>query len=375
VKRKYYIIAGEASGDMYGSSLVESMLKIDPNLRFKGFGGEKMKKSGVDISIGIDKLAVMGFLEVLLNIMRILSYFRKAKSEILEFQPDALILIDYPGFNLRLAEWAKKRGLKVYYYIAPMVWAWGKKRIPKIKAYTDKLFVILPFEEEFFKNHGIDAVYVGNPLLEEISKFRSDPAFSDKYSIPSESVKVAFFPGSRLAELKNNIDPVLSVIEKSKDKIFLVAARSELKSKIQPRLSHLDNVRIIYDQNYDILNVADAGIIKSGTASLEAVIFKVPHFVIYKTSYISNLIIKKLVTNIKFASLINLILDKEVVTELLQEQIYPKNVDKELSRVLTPSIRDLMINDFEKCKFSIKIEKNPSELVAEYIVGNTGLKL
>lgn len=369
MKRKFYIIAGEASGDMYGSSLVESMLKIDPDIRFKGFGGEKMKKSGVDISVGIDKLAIMGFLEVLMNLRRILSYFRKAKSEILQFQPDALILIDYPGFNMRMAEWAKKRGLKVYYYIAPMVWAWGKKRIPKIKAYIDKLFVILPFEKEFFKTHGIDAVYVGNPLLEEISKFRSDPVFFDKYNIPTGSVKVAFFPGSRVAELKSNIDPVLPVIEKSKDKIFLVAARSDIKSILLTRISHLDNVRIIYDQNYDILNVADAGIIKSGTASLEAVIFKLPHVVIYKISYISHLIIKKVVTGIKFASLINIILGKEVVTELLQEQICPQNVDKELCRVLTPSIRDEMINEFEKCKLAIKIEKFPSELVAEYIMG------
>lgn len=368
--RKFYIIAGEASGDLYGSSLVESMLKSDPEIRFKGFGGEKMKKAGVDISIGIDKLAIMGFLEVMVRMWDLLAYFRRAKSEILEFKPDALILVDYPGFNLRMAEWAKKRGIKVYYFIAPMVWAWGKKRIPKIKANIDKLFVILPFEKAFFNAHGIDVKYVGNPLIEEINKFKPAPDFLKNLNVPSDCVKVAFFPGSRVAEIERNVDPVIPVIEKNKDKVFLVAARSELNSKKLKKLIQLKNVRIIYDQNYDILNVADAGIIKSGSSSLEAAIFRIPHVVIYKTGFINQFIIKRLVTGIKFASLVNLILDRKVVSELLQDQINTENIGKELEGVLNASNRLEMIKDFEKCINAIKINKYPSEMVAEYILEN-----
>ena len=366
--RKYYIIAGEASGDMYGSSLVESMLKIESDLQFKGFGGEKMGKVGVDISIDIEKLSIIGFFEVLKNLRKILSYFKKAKSEIMQFQPDGLILIDYPGFNLRMAEWAKKRGIKVYYYIAPTVWAWGKGRIPKIKANIDKLFVIFPFEKEFFKSHGIESIYVGNPLMEEINKFKPDPDFLSRHNIPSESKKIAFFPGSRISELNRNIDPILPVIENNGDKIFIVAARSSLNNEKFIELNSMDNVRIVYDRNYDILKVADAGIIKSGTASLEAAIFKVPMVVIYKTGLLNQIIIKQLVTGIKYASLINLILNKQVVTELFQNEINPENVQRELEKILFSERRQQMLNDFEQGIKAILIDRYPSEVVAEEIL-------
>lgn len=368
--RKYYIIAGEASGDSYGSSLVESMLKIDADIRFKGFGGDKMKKSGVDISIGIDKLAVIGFLEVLVNLRRILSYFRKAKSEILQFQPDALILIDYPGFNLRMAEWAHKRGMKVYYYIAPQVWAWGIGRIPKIRSFIDRLFVILPFEESFFKLHNVNSEYVGNPLMEEIDSFIPDKTFLSENNIDVNKKKIAFFPGSRKAEILKHIEPVLPVIENNPDMIFLVAARSGQDTKELKSLYRQPNVRIIFDKSYDILHNSDAGIIKSGTSTLEALVFNVPLVVIYKTSFISQLIIKHLVNDIKFVSLINLIHNKEVVKELLQYKVTPQNISAELQKVLDSKTREFILKDYSLIRAILIKDKYTSKVVAEKIISD-----
>ncbi|MGE5354806.1 MAG: lipid-A-disaccharide synthase [Deltaproteobacteria bacterium] len=370
MRKKYYIIAGEASGDMYGASLVNAMIKLNPETEFRGFGGEKMKNAGVNITLGIDRLAIFGFFEVLLNFKRLLSYFTVAKKEILEFQPDAVIFIDYPGFNMRMAKWAKENHIKVYYYIAPKVWAWGKNRIETLKKYVDKLFLILPFEKEFFKKHGVDAVYVGNPLLEEINKYNFDPGFSLKHNIPSEKIKIAFFPGSRINELKKNIEPLVPLIRNSQNMIFLIAARSDVKFKKLKELKNYENVRIIYDQNYDILKLADAGIIKSGTASLEAVIFRLPHVVIYKTGLINQLIMEPIIRRLKFSSLVNLILDKMSVKELFQNRVNPYYVDMELQKTLEPVNRKRMLDDFDQCINSIMIKKYPSELVAEHILSD-----
>ena len=243
----------------------------------------------------------------------------------------------------------------------------GKNRIKKIKDYIDKLFVILPFEKDFFKKHNISVEYVGNPLVEEISKYKFDPDFLINNSVPAEKIKVAFFPGSRLNEIKKNIDPLIPLLRKNKDMIFLIAARSDVKLKNITELKNLKNVRIIFDQNYDILKVSDAGIIKSGTASLEAVIFRVPHVVIYKTGLFNQLIMGRIVRRIKFASLVNLILDKPVVNELFQDKVNSENVETELLKTLETVNRKRMLNDFDQCINAIMIEKYTSELVARHI--------
>jgi len=369
VSRKYYIIAGESSGDMHAANLVKAMTKIDHGIEIYGFGGLKMKEAGVEIHRGLDKLSLVGFVEIIKHLKAIRENFKIAKKEIRKLKPEALILIDYPGFNLRMAKWAKSKGIKVYYYIAPQVWAWGKKRVKKMKEYIDKLFVILPFEEEFFRKNGIEAEFVGHPLLEEISGFNMEDNFLVKNNIPVNKKLIAFLPGSRISEIKKNIQPILPVIKNNKDFFFLVAAKKELPENVFSLLNSYENVKIIYDQAYKIYNVCDAGIIKSGTSTLEAALFELPQVVVYKVKFISYLIAKNLV-DVKFASLVNLILNKEVVRELLQNNLTYENVDKELKRLFEKGNRERMLNDYFKLSGMIKREKFASETVAEKILND-----
>ncbi len=367
MNKKFYIIAGEVSGDLHASNLVKAMFKLNKEIQIKGFGGLRMEQAGVDISRGLDKLSLVGFVEVLKHLKTIRENFSIAKREILEMKPDAVILIDYPGFNLRMAKWAKSQGIKVIYYIAPQVWAWGKKRVSKMKKYIDKLFVILPFEEEYFRKNGIDADFVGHPLLEEISQFKMEDDFLVKNNVPVNKKLIAFLPGSRISEIRKNINPVLPVVEKNPDFFFLVAARSGLEEDTFKVFDNFTNIKVIYDQTYKIFNVCDAGIIKSGTSTLEAALFELPQLVIYKVKYLSYLIAKNLV-DVKFASLVNLILNKELVTELLQNDFTSKNVDKELKRLFDADIRKNILNEYLKLNELIWKDKFASEIVAERIL-------
>jgi len=368
--KKYYIVAGEVSGDMHAANLVRAMHKIDSNIKFKGFGGEKMQKAGVEISRGLDKLSQVGFIEIIKQLGDIKQNFKIAKSEIIDFKPDALILLDYPGFNLRMAEWAKSKGIKVFFYISPQVWAWGKKRVVKMKKFIDKLFVILPFEQEFFRKNGVNAEFVGNPLIEEIDKFKVQNDFHTKHNIPLDKKLVAFLPGSREAEIKRNIDEVIPVIKQNNDKIFLIAAKANLDKSYFSNLDSLENVRIIFEQSYNIFKIADAGIIKSGTSTLEAALFELPQVVVYRINYLSYLIAKKLVKDLKFVSLVNLIFDKKVVTELLQHDFNTKMVSEELSTLFDEATRFRMISNYKKLRAMLLKDKYASEIVAERILDN-----
>jgi len=365
---KYYIIAGEVSGDMHAANLVSAMLKKEPSIQFKGFGGNKMAASGVEISRGLDKLSLIGFVEIIKHLGTIKENFKIAKKEILKFKPTAIILIDYPGFNLRMAEWAKEQNIKVYFYVAPQVWAWGKKRVVKMKKFIDKLFVILPFEQEFFRKNGVDAEFVGNPLLEEIDKFKKQDDFKLSNKIPKGKKIVAFLPGSREEEIKRNINSVIPVIKNNQDKHFLVAAKSELQSSYFDSLAELENVQIIYDKSYDIYNVSDAGIIKSGTSTLEAALFNLPQVVVYRINYLSYLIAKNLVKDLKFVSLVNLIFDKKVVTELLQHDFNSENVKLELSLLFEDKPRRTMLDNYQNLRNMLLKGKYASEIVAEKIL-------
>ena len=367
MRKKFYIIAGEVSGDLHASNLVKQMFKLNKEIQIKGFGGQRMEQAGVQISRGLDKLSLVGFVEILKHLNTIRENFAIAKREILEMQPDAVILIDYPGFNLRIAKWAKSQGIKVIYYIAPQVWAWGKSRVRKMKKYIDKLFVILPFEEEFFKNNGIDAQFVGHPLLEEVAGFKMEDDFLIKNDIPVNKKLVAFLPGSRISEIRKNISPVLPVIEKNQDFFFLVAAGSELTEDTFKVFDNFANVKVIYNQTYKILNVCDAGIIKSGTSTLEAALFELPQVVIYKVKFLSYLIAKNLI-DVKYASLVNLILNKELVRELLQNDFVSENVDRELKRLFDSGVRNNIINEYLKLNKLIRKDKTASEIVAERIL-------
>lgn len=368
MSRKFYIIAGETSGDMHGSALVNAIKKIEPETQFKGFGGNLMRNEGVEISIDIDKLAVIGFSAVIMNIFRLLSYFKLAKQHIKEFKPDAVILIDYPGFNLRLAAWLHKKGIKVYYYIAPMVWAWGTGRIKKIRNNIDKLFVILPFEEEFFKNHGVDCTYVGNPLFEKIESYIPDPEFLQKYKIPEEKTKIAFFPGSRKAEIRHHMKPMVQFIKENTDKIFLIATSDDFYSPDLKIIQNEPNVRIIFDKNYDILYYSDAGIIKSGTSSLEAVMFRLPHLVIYKTGFINYILMSYFLRNLKYISLASFILGKKVVDEFLQYDYNYVKISQYLNKILNEEAKIKILNNYDECIELLKVDTKVSETLAKKIL-------
>ena len=373
--KRYYIIAGEVSGDMHAANLVNAMKELDSSIEFRGFGGELMQNAGVKISRGLDKLSLIGFVEIIKHLGTINENFRIAKREIVEFNPTAIILIDYPGFNLRMAEWAKSKGIIVYFYVAPQVWAWGKKRIVKMKKFIDKLFVILPFEQEFFRQNGLDVEYVGNPLIQEIDRFEMEDDFLVNHNIPVNKKIVAFLPGSRESEIKRNIKSVIPVIKNNLDKYFLVAARTGLDTSHFEELESLDNVKIIFDDSYKIFNVSDAGIIKSGTSTLEAALFELPQVVVYKVNYLSYLIVKNLVKDLKFVSLINLIFNRKVVTELLQHDFNPDLLEKELNLLFEPNKRKDMLTDYQKLRGILKKDKYASQIVAERIIATQEINI
>jgi lipid-A-disaccharide synthase len=314
---KYYIIAGEASGDLHGSNLIKEIKHLDPAASIRAWGGDLMKDAGASLVKHYRDLAFMGFLEVIKNLPTILQNIKFCKQDIEAWQPDVLVLIDYPGFNLRIADWAKKHGCKVVYYIAPQVWAWKENRVKKMKLCIDKMFCILPFEKEYFKNKwNWDVTYVGHPLLPVITSFKStNPLITENKKV------IALLPGSRKQEIVKMLPIMLSVTPHFPAYTFMVAQAPGQDAPFYNRfLMGYANVTLIKNSTYDLLSIADAAIVTSGTATLETALFKVPEVVCYKTSKFSYQIAKWLV-KIKFISLVNLIMDKEIVQEIIQENL------------------------------------------------------
>lgn len=327
---KYYLIAGEASGDLHGSNLMKSLWQQDSNATFRCWGGDHMSKVGGILVEHYRNMAFMGFVEVIKNLKTILGFIKKCKSDILTFQPDVLILIDYPGFNLRMAKWAKQKGFKVVYYITPQVWAWHKSRVHDLGKYTDRLLVILPFEAAFFKKYGYEAKYVGHPLLDAIENFIPDPAFKS-YSLKKNKI-LALLPGSRTQEIKMMLPIMLKSVQNADYEILLAGAPSVadgLYFDIIEKMEMQHKVMLIRNQTYDILTVSDIALVSSGTATLETALFKVPQVVCYKGNSISYHIAKRLV-DLKYISLVNLIADEEVIKELIQDELTPQNLKKEI---------------------------------------------
>jgi lipid-A-disaccharide synthase len=330
---KYYIIAGEASGDLHGSNLIKEIKKLDPAASIKAWGGDLMQQAGASLVKHYRDLAFMGFLEVIKNLPTILQNIRFCKQDIDAWQPDVLILVDYPGFNLRIAEWAKKQGFRVVYYIAPQVWAWKENRVKKMKLCIDKMFCILPFEKEYFKNKwNWDVTYVGHPLLQVIESFKSTtPLVTDNKKV------IALLPGSRKQEIIKMLPIMLSVTPHFPDYTFMVAQAPGQDAPFYNRfLMGYANVALVKNSTYDLLSVADAALVTSGTATLETALFKVPEVVCYKTSKFSYQIAKWLV-KIKFISLVNLIMDKEIVQEIIQEKLTEQE--------LTAALRNITENE------------------------------
>ncbi|HLO46057.1 MAG TPA: lipid-A-disaccharide synthase [Leadbetterella sp.] len=327
---KYFIVAGEKSGDMHAANLCLELVKLRPNAEMTGWGGEKMEAAGVNILKNYRELAFMGFWEVIKNLSTILGFFKLAKKQIRDFNPDVVILVDYAGFNLKLAKWAKNEGFKVVYYIAPKAWAWRASRAETIKKYVDLLLVIFPFEKAFFEKYGINTRFVGNPLFDEIAKFQANPKFREENGLANKRI-VALLPGSRKQEIENMLGLMLNLTKEYADIQWVVAGISNFDTGFYTM--HGGDFKVIFDQTYDLLAVADAAVVTSGTATLETALFKVPQVVVYKTSNFSYQIAKRLV-KIKYISLVNLVAQKQVVKELIQDEYSLKNAKNELEKLL-----------------------------------------
>ena len=320
---RVYIISGEKSGDIYGGHLVNSLLRIDPLTKIRGFGGDRMNEAGVEVVNHINSLSFMGFSEVLKNIWLIKGKLSFCKKDIICFNPDIIILIDFPGFNMKIAKFAKKNGVKVFYYISPKVWAWKKDRIEKIRKYVDELIVIFPFEVDFLKRSGIESNYFGNPIYDEMTRILKP------LSVNSNKRIISILPGSRKQEIKRNLPIMLSVIPLFKEYEFFIASTSNMFPFIKSLCKEID-VKIVVDETYSLLKKSEIALVTSGTATLEAALFNVPQLVCYKTDFFTYKI-AKLFVKLNWISLVNIILDKLVVREFIQENMKTENLVNEIN--------------------------------------------
>tara|TARA_B110000914_G_scaffold158418_1_gene139360 strand:- start:9108 stop:10208 length:1101 start_codon:yes stop_codon:yes gene_type:complete len=363
---KYYIIAGEASGDLYGSRLIDEIKSIDKEANIRFWGGDKMILSGGFNVKHIKELAFMGFYEVLKNILTIRKNINFCKKDICDFDPDKIIYIDYPGFNLLISRWAKKKGFKNYYYISPQIWAWKENRIKTIKENIDKLYVIFPFEREYYKvRHNMESEFYGHPLIEQIDNFKTNLEFYKDNNISNEREIITLLPGSRSQEI-NSMLPVFLTLKKHFLKYeFIIAGVKNVDKSIYKKALEM-NVKVIYDQTYDLLCNSKAAIVTSGTASLECALFNVPQIVCYKTSFISYCIGKTFI-KIDFISLVNIILKQKVVQELIQNQLTKDKLIKELNMIIEGKKRSIMLEHYSKIHSMLSLN-NTSNKIANSII-------
>ena len=344
----YYVIAGEPSGDLHGSNLLKALKQIDGQATFRCWGGDLMQAQGGEIIMHYKKLAFMGFVEVIINLRTILKNISFCKADIIQHKPDALILIDYPGFNLRIAKWAKQQGIRVFYYISPTIWAWKENRIKTIKESVERMYVILPFEKKFYADRGVEVEYYGHPLADvlrqEQEKMSSRQDFLQKYHLNDKPI-IALLPGSRVQELKYILPVMMQVIQYFPDYQFVMAATSSLPKNMYEDAARGHPVTIITNDTYSIMHHAHVGLIKSGTSSIEAALFKLPHVVCYLGNGASFYIAKKLVS-VKYVSLVNIILDRLVLTELLQQDFTIPKIVEELKAITGGSKRNEILNDY-----------------------------
>lgn len=343
---KYYILAGEASGDLHGSNLIKALLKKDLDAEIRFWGGDLMQAAGGTLESHYKERAFMGFWEVIKNLCKITKFIKKCKSDIASFKPDALILIDNSGFNLRIAQWAKPLGFQTHYYISPQVWASRSGRVKAIKASIDHMYVVLPFVKDFYTDHQYDVHFVGHPLLDAVASMsQTDPAiFSKEHQLDSKPI-IALLPGSRKQEIKAMLDVMLSIVQFYPDYQFVIAgAPSQDISFYEPFLKD-HPVKLIMNKTYDVLNNAYAALITSGTATLEAAIFKIPQVVCYRGSALSYQIAKRIIKT-DYISLVNLIMDREVVTELIQNNLNTENLKVELDKIIENTYRNNLLKNY-----------------------------
>jgi lipid-A-disaccharide synthase len=344
---RYYIIAGERSGDLHGSNLVKAIRKRDPDAVFRGLGGDYLRNEGVELFVHYAEFAVMGFAEILLNIIKISGYLRKCGKDILAFKADVIILIDYAGFNRQMARFGRRNRIRVFYYISPKVWAWNQSRAHQLKANVDRMFVILPFEKDFYKKFNWDVDYVGNPVLDAVKAHKPDLDFLLRTDLQKAIPVVALLPGSRKQELLSIVPVMREVVKGFPEYQFAVATVNNLDKALYAPLSEFANVRLVEEDTYNLLLHADAAIVTSGTATLETALFKVPQMVVYRTGAMSYAL-AKMVIQVEFISLVNLIAGKEVVKELIQADASFEKIAAELKALLSKSsYRDQMLAEYD----------------------------
>jgi lipid-A-disaccharide synthase len=345
---KYYIIAGEASGDLHGSNLMKALYEKDPNADIRFWGGDLMQNVGGTLVKHYRELAFMGFIEVIFNLKTILSNIKICKNDITQFNPDVIIYIDYPGFNMRIAKWAKQSGYKNHYYISPQIWAWKENRITAIKHDIDRMYVILPFEKDFYEvKHQFPVEFVGHPLIDAIhnqsgidaNTFRTENQLSEKPII-------AILPGSRKQEISKMLSVMLSVVTDFPDYQFVIAGAPSQEFSFYETFISSENIKFISNKTYALLRNSTAALVTSGTATLETALFKVPEVVCYKGSWASYQIAKRIIT-LKYISLVNLIMDREVVTELIQDDCSTKRIREELTKILEPNYRKTLLENYD----------------------------
>lgn len=368
---KYYLIAGEASGDLHASNLMKELKKKDGTAEFRFWGGDLMQDVGGELVKHYRDLAFMGFLEVVANLKTILGNIKFCKNDILEYKPDALILIDYPGFNLRIAEFAHNAGFKVFYYISPQVWAWKKSRVHKIKRFIDRMFVILPFEKDFYAKYDYEVDFVGHPLLDMIEQLPGNDteSFVKENNLPEKPV-IALLPGSRKQEIKKMLPVMLSVTKYFDNYRFVIAGAPSVEKEFYDELTTGTDAAIVFNKTHALLRNSYAALVTSGTATLETALFEVPEVVCYKGSpvsyFIARLVIDKEI--IKYISLVNLIMGKEIVKELIQSELTPGNLKEELLKITGDEAnRKRMKEDFTRLKKKLG-GAGASEKTAELIV-------
>lgn len=370
---KYYVIAGEPSGDLHGGKLMRGIAKYDAEAEFRFCGGDLMARTAGEGSMlyHYTQMSFFGFVQVAKNLRTIFEQMDNVKADIERFQPDVIILIDYPAFNLRIAKWAKSRGIRVYYYIAPKVWAWKERRVKSLRRYVDRLYTIFPFETEYFRGHGIEPIFCGNPLVDDIAERRTTlptrEAFLKENGLEDRSI-VALLAGSRLSEINANLSDMVAIARRFPDYQFVVTAVKWLDISHYERITAgVENVKIVVDRTQETLAMADAAIVCSGTATLETALMRIPEVVLYHVPWLYEKL-KPYFLRIPYISLVNINLRREAVRELVKARLDVEEAEKELRSILPGgSERERMLTDFEELSTMIGKE-GASDRFAEDIV-------
>ena len=370
---RYYIIAGERSGDLHGSNLAKALRRRDHEAEMRGFGGEYMQSAGVTLAVNYHEMALMGLVELITKANKIKKFIRICKDDIEQFKPDVIILIDYGGFNLQIARYGKRRGFRIYYYIPPKYWAWYQNRVNWLKPYVDRLFLILPFEKDFFRKFDWEGDYVGSPVLDAVKAHTADLSFLTRHQIPARPEYIALLPGSRKQELRSILPLMKDVVRRFPQYHFLASVVGSFHPDEYRALHGIDNVSLVVEDTYNLLQHSKAAIVTSGTATLETGLFRVPQVVVYKANWISYLM-AKLVLSVPFISLVNLIADKEVVKELLQWRANTEAVSSELRQLMEDDrYRKRMLDAYDdiiRILDTGSASENAAELMLKYLGGD-----